>query len=750
MDRHIYLKIEQIASYNPVNPEPKPAPPRLYQRDCGRNHGHDDGTIPPSEVAARAVSALIYREYLDSAYHIPKPDKIVTADINEPLYYSRVPGTVIYAHPGDRLLIHVLNGDTDPHSFHLHGLSYSIDSDGAWPFGTEASDHRRSDEICPGQTWTYTFDITDEMVGAWPFHDHWRDIGQYINRGLFGGIVVTPKDHEHPPRLKLPEEIEELIEQRLKLHVEPAVVPDDPRVEALRDYLQEFADFPENRPVLPRPKDETLDAPIFFHMMMGSGTPAFSPTSPINHGDTFTVTFGGGATYNYHCNFHPEMQGTVVVSAAAASNDVSVIIDDGPPKRFNPSTVEVQPGGKVHWYYPPGVPGDTTQHTVTENGAGLPSFCLNGRSFVGNTPTIVAHAGQKIRWYVFNLDLSTVWHNFHPHAQRWAFADATVDVRSLSPAESFVVETVAPPAIKLPHAIEKTQEPPHRPKDAKPYKLRGDFLFHCHVEPHMMGGLAGLVRSHQTVWLTDAQRIEVEKTIGLPIDPGDNACAPVKLDRCVSITGGKWEVVLDRPTVTMMHAALLAQTDKVLFWGYGDPGIPRSGFPNTTQLWDPASGYTLPSNQPASFNPPGNPTFSNLHSAGHAYLDDDQGTLLAHGGETAGAPPTNANNQQSFLFHPTGTQWALTAPTADNRFYATTMTLKDGRLLTMFGHSNRIEVYDPPPTGTWEAPIALPSPPAVPNLDYRFYPWAYLLPGATSSSPATRGYRRASRGHRRW
>ena len=91
MDRHVYLKIEQIASYNPVNPEPKPAPPRAYKRDCMRNPGHDDGTIPPSEVSARALSALIYREYLDSAYHFPKPDKLVIADVNEPLYYSRVP-----------------------------------------------------------------------------------------------------------------------------------------------------------------------------------------------------------------------------------------------------------------------------------------------------------------------------------------------------------------------------------------------------------------------------------------------------------------------------------------------------------------------------------------------------------------------------------------------------------------------------------------------------------------------------------
>ena len=725
--RNIYLKIEEIANYNPVNPEPKPAPPRIYQRDCMRNPGHDDGTIPPSEVNARALSALIYREYLDSAYHFPKPDKLVIADINEPLFYSRVPGTVIYAHPGDRLLIHVLNGDTDPHSFHLHGLSYGIDSDGAWPLGTEAIDGtaiRRSDEICPGQSWTYTYDVTDEMIGAWPFHDHYKRIGEYVNRGLIGGIVVKPKGHKHPARFKLPPEIETLVEERLKLHVEPAMVPVGPRIEALRDFLQEFVDFPENR-AHPH-HEEPLDVPLFFHFMSGgAGTPAFTPPAPISHGDTFPVTFGGEATYGYHCNFHPEMQGTVIVSAAAPSSDVSVLIDDGPPKRFNPATVSVQPGGIVRWYYPPGVPGDMTQHTVTENGGGLPSYCLNGRSFVGNTPTIMAQAGQKIRWYVFNLDLGMVWHNFHPHAQRWTFADATVDVRSLSPAESFVVETVAPPVIKLPHAIEKTQEPPHRPHGAKPYKLRGDFLVHCHIEPHMMQGLAGVVRSHQTVWLTDAQRDLLKKTIGLPIDYGDNDCAPVKLDRCASITGGKWEEVPGRPSVTMMHSALLAQTDKVLFWGYGDAGF----LPNTTRLWDPVGAYTLPSNQPVAFAPVGDPNFSNLHSAGHANLNDAQGTLLAHGGETQGG-------QQSFLFHPTGTQWAITAATVDNRFYATTLTLADGRLLTMFGYGNSIEVYDPA-SNTWSNGIGgaagsvlpLPSPPTVPNLDYRFYPWAYLMPG---------------------
>ena len=168
-ERHIYLKIERIEGYNPVMPEEKEG---QYGRDCMRNVGHANGLIPQSEIDARALNAVVYREYLDSAYLIPKPDKLILADINEPVYNHRVPGTVIYARACQRLKIHVYNCDEVPHSFHIHGLRYGIDSDGAWPFGTEATDGRRSDAICPGESWTYTYEVTEEMIGPWPFHDH--------------------------------------------------------------------------------------------------------------------------------------------------------------------------------------------------------------------------------------------------------------------------------------------------------------------------------------------------------------------------------------------------------------------------------------------------------------------------------------------------------------------------------------------------------------------------------------------------
>ena len=46
------------------------------------------------------------------------------------------------------------------------------------------------------------------------------------------------------------------------------------------------------------------------------------------------------------------------------------------------------------------------------------------------------------------------------------------------------------------------------PENACRVRIRGDFLFHCHVEEHMMAGLAGLVRARQYIWISD----ELSKT----------------------------------------------------------------------------------------------------------------------------------------------------------------------------------------------------------------------------------------------
>ena len=102
----------------------------------------------------------------------------------------------------------------------------------------------------------------------------------------------------------------------------------------------------------------------------------------------------------------------------------------------------------------------------------------------------------------------------------------------------------------LPPDIAKQQDPAHRPKHAKAYHLRAEFLFHCHVEMHMMSGLTGIVRSRQTVWLTAAEAKAIAAATGLPLDPGGNDCPNVDLDRCNSLNCGKWEEVDGIPEVT--------------------------------------------------------------------------------------------------------------------------------------------------------------------------------------------------------
>jgi hypothetical protein len=64
----------------------------------------------------------------------------------------------------------------------VHGLRYGIDSDGTGPHGVTARDGHRSDEILPGQSWTYSFDIDETTIGAWPFHDHVRHVQASLDR----------------------------------------------------------------------------------------------------------------------------------------------------------------------------------------------------------------------------------------------------------------------------------------------------------------------------------------------------------------------------------------------------------------------------------------------------------------------------------------------------------------------------------------------------------------------------------------
>ena len=90
---------------------------------------------------------------------------------------------------------------------------------------------------------------------------------------------------------------------------------------------------------------------------------------------------------------------------------------------------------------------------------------IDGRAFVGNTPVFRARVGQLVQWDV--MALGSDFHTFHVHGHRWIEpGNVSRDTRSVGPAESFRV----------------------RWREDAP----GTWLYHCHVEDHMMKGMIGI------------------------------------------------------------------------------------------------------------------------------------------------------------------------------------------------------------------------------------------------------------------
>jgi FtsP/CotA-like multicopper oxidase with cupredoxin domain len=92
---------------------------------------------------------------------------------------------------------------------------------------------------------------------------------------------------------------------------------------------------------------------------------------------------------------------------------------------------------------------------------------IDGRAFVGNTPVFHSRVGDDVQWDV--LAMGSEHHTFHVHGHRWVAPDGTDrDTQTVGPAESFAI----------------------RWKEKDP----GTWLYHCHVETHMMQGMIGIYR----------------------------------------------------------------------------------------------------------------------------------------------------------------------------------------------------------------------------------------------------------------
>src|SRR5262245_29760434 len=98
-------------------------------------------------------------------------------------YYGGLPGPLIRARKGDRLIVHFSNKLPQSTTVHWHGVQVPIEMDGV-PGASQAP-------VEPGESFTYDFVVPD--AGLFWYHPHVMSAAQ-VGFGLYGPLLVEDPD----------------------------------------------------------------------------------------------------------------------------------------------------------------------------------------------------------------------------------------------------------------------------------------------------------------------------------------------------------------------------------------------------------------------------------------------------------------------------------------------------------------------------------------------------------------------------
>jgi FtsP/CotA-like multicopper oxidase with cupredoxin domain len=110
-----------------------------------------------------------------------------------------IPGPLLRARVGDRVLVHFKNLDhrfDRSHSMHFHGVHYKPSSDGAYLPGFSGRDA----DVKPGRTWTYRLRAGRDSAGVWPYHDHGPSMDESLLGGMYGVLSILGRREVAPDR----------------------------------------------------------------------------------------------------------------------------------------------------------------------------------------------------------------------------------------------------------------------------------------------------------------------------------------------------------------------------------------------------------------------------------------------------------------------------------------------------------------------------------------------------------------------
>ena len=100
-------------------------------------------------------------------------------------FNNTVPGPPLRFTEDEKVTIEFVNNSTFPHTLHFHGI-HDEKNDGVLPV------------ISPGQS--YLYNITAEPAGALMYHCHTMPVSDHIRMGMYGIMVVDPKEPLPPAK----------------------------------------------------------------------------------------------------------------------------------------------------------------------------------------------------------------------------------------------------------------------------------------------------------------------------------------------------------------------------------------------------------------------------------------------------------------------------------------------------------------------------------------------------------------------
>jgi FtsP/CotA-like multicopper oxidase with cupredoxin domain/plastocyanin len=500
--------------------------------------------------------ALILRRYTAN-WAAPMDRKVNPWDLNEPDptengTMGTIPGPVIECSVGESVTVHFKNMDMRgqmgttqvcfpfpiigqicfpvpsmvplatekrTHSLHPHGFVFAPTSDGAYPLtppdpsqpipageaaawsSVGVTGNKQGDRVPPGGTFTYTWNTLGwpTTAGVWLYHDHSICDMENVTLGAIGiSVIHNPND---------PQDVDIRIPGNLNSDPDPAFLPGgDPNGSPVQTIC-----FP-----LPG----IFQAAVLPHDLIGLGAAAASasagqatemPGMSGTPGMTgMTEMTGAPAGLSEASGTSPGMPGVSfrresAHAAGAAGRPKEG--DIGPPiaeRLIDRGIVQFELNKDFKEFFRICIstyrtPPSKAQYLQLYHTLGDAGMCVNGRKFMGNTPTLVAHPtlanqpGTKMRFGVVGMGDESNIHTFHIHGHRWVITgpDGTntgqiMNSPQIRPVSQFEDTRAFGPANSFGFTIDEDGSSFMRAEPAI-----GEWHMHCHVLNHMMDGMMG-------------------------------------------------------------------------------------------------------------------------------------------------------------------------------------------------------------------------------------------------------------------